>query len=88
MIEPDFFAHLLTDMGDLIESRKSEMSAAELDRAISSLVTVASTCGKAAAYCHQMNFSDSQTRDFMRGVLQGFVEEARHMVGVAPGKVH
>jgi len=77
----DFFSHLFRDMGDLIEKRKSEMSPAELDRAIGSITTIASTCGAAAALCHRENFTDAQTQEFMREVLERLVENARQALG-------
>ncbi len=84
--DEDFFAHLLSDMGELIEKRRADMSPAELDRAIATIATVASTCGRAAALCHQMNYTDAQTQEFIGAVLKAFIEDARQ--AIAPGKVH
>lgn len=90
MIDPsdDFFATLLSDMGELIQTRQADLSPAELDRAIASIATVAATCGRAVAYCHRMNFDDTQTQSFMRAVLQGLVANARQASGATPGKAH
>ena len=77
----DFFAHLLSDMSALIETRKAEMSPADLDRAIASISTVAAACGRAAALCHRMNYTDAQTQEFMRAVLEGLVENTRQALG-------
>jgi hypothetical protein len=73
----DLLAELLRDMHTLIESRKPDMSPADIKNAMEWVASVASTCGAATQHCDQMQYSDTEARAFMTSILRAMVECTR-----------
>jgi len=78
----DALADLFRDMFNMVESRKLGMSTEDYDKAMSFIASLTAYCAEATRYCNRMNFTDSASRHYMRGLLSGIVERTRQDMGI------
>jgi len=86
----DLLAGLLSEMHQLVEARRPDMTPADLENAMAWIRSVAAACRDATEYANRMRFSDAQAREFMAGILRALLDCTRRAVSEAtrPQRVH